>query len=273
MNRRRALGLAAAAPLIAGWRWPFSRDVVHRNALIVAGSGRMLPYNRDIEALFEQENSDINVVCEGGGSYPALLALKRGLIDIAAISQELSRHDDDPRLRLHLVAKDAVALIVNPKNPIQSVTREDLREIMEGRQGNWGMFGGGDTEIDLIDRRGGDPTDRAEAVETVLGHHEPFKNVAAYVGSDEEMIKAVAANPDALGFCGWEDLTPDVRPLAIAGVPLSRETMLSGSYPFAWPYYYVTLGPPNPTIDRFLAFTRTEQVQAMLAKGGLLRVY
>jgi len=273
MNRRRAFGLIAAAPMLAGWRWPFGQEEMRRTSLIVAGSSRMLPYNRDIETIFEKANPDIDVVCEGGGSYPALLALKRGLIDVAAISQELARHDDDPRLRLHLVAKDAVALIVSPQNPVRSIARDDLRDILEGRLSNWGMLGGGDSEIDLIDRRGGDPADRAEAVEAVLGHHEPFKNVETYVGSDEEMIKAVAANPNALGYCGWEDLTPDVRALAVGGVALSRETMLSGSYPFAWPYYYVTLGAPSPVISRFLAFTRTDQVQTMLAQGGLLRVY
>lgn len=273
MNRRRALGLIAAAPLVAGWRWPFGNEEQRRTSLIVAGSSRMLPYSRDVEAMFEKANPDIDVVCEGGGSYPALLALKRGLIDVAAIGQELSRHDDDPRLRLHLMAKDAVAVIVNPNSPVQSLTRGELRDILEGRGGNWGMFGGGDSEIDLIDRRGGDPADRAEAVETVLGHHEPFKNVETYVGSDAEMIAAVAANPDALGYCGWEDLTPAVRPLAIDGVALTRETMLSGRYPFAWPYYYVTLGVPSPAVSRFLAFTRTDQMQAALAQGGLLRVY
>ncbi len=273
MNRRRALGIAAASPLLAGWRWPFGNEEPRRTSLIVAGSSRMLDYNREIETMFERANPDIDVICEGGGSYSGILALKRGLIDVAAIGQELARHDDDPRLRLHLVAKDAVAIIVNPKNPVQSLGRDDLRDILEGHGGNWGMYGGGDAEIDLIDRRGGDPSDRAEAVETVLGHHEPFKNVETYVGSDAEMIATVAANPDALGYCGWEDLTPAVRALAIGGVPLTRETMLSGRYPFAWPYYYVTLGSASPAISRFLAFTRTDPVQAALAKGGLLRVY
>lgn len=273
MNRRRALATLAGLPLIAGWRWPFGNEQRRRSSLIIAGSGRMLGYNRQIEAMFEKSHPDIDMVCEGGGSYPGLLALKRGLIDIAAISHELTRQEDDPRLRIHLVAKDAVAIIVNPRNPIQSLGRDDLRDILEGRQGNWGMFGGGDAEIDLIDRRGGDPSDRAEAVDAVIGHHEPFKNVETYVGSDAEMIAAVAANPDALGYCGWEDLTPDVRPVMIGGVALSRETMLSGSYPFAWPYYYITLGEPGPAASRFLTFAQTDAVQSAFAKDGLLRVY
>lgn len=273
MNRRRALGLFAASPLVTGWSWPFGKEERRRSSLIVAGSTRMLAYNREIEAMFEKGNADIDVICEGGGSYPGLLALKRGLIDVAAINHELARHDDDPRLRLHLVAKDAVAIIVNPQNPVRSLSRDDLQDILEGRQANWGMVGGSDSEIDLIDRRGGDPSDRAEAVDTLIGHQEAFKNVDRYVGSDAEMIAAVAANPDAMGYCGWEDLTPDVRAVAVGGVALNRETMLSGRYPFAWPYYYVTLGAPSPAIARFLAFVRTDPVQAMLARGGVLRVY
>jgi phosphate transport system substrate-binding protein len=233
----------------------------------------MLPYNQAIGAAFHQRYPDVDVTIQAGGSYPALLALKRGAIDIAAVTDELARRDDDPKLRSYLIIKDAVAIIVNPKNSLNELPSRQVRDIFEGFTTNWGVVGGGDQTIDIIDRDATDPSDREELAQVVLGHRGAFKGVSKFVADDDGMRQAVAEDVDAIGYCGWEDLTPDVKALAIDGVPMTRESMLSGRYPYAWPCYLVTYGVETPAVRDFIAFARSDAMQAALAKNGVLRAY
>lgn len=270
LNRRTLLA-GLSVPLLAGWSWPWQNES-HRSSLILSGASRMLSYNEWIADQFEQAHHDADIVCDGSGAYPAMLALLRGAIDVAVINDELGRRIAYEKLAMWLVAKDAIAIIVNPDNPIDSLTPAQLRSILEGRATSWSTFGGRDEEIDVLDRAGGDPSDRQELEEVVLGHREPFRNVWKFVGSDEEMKQAVIENRDAIGYCGQEDVIPEVKVLAINGVPMTRETILSGRYSYGWPYYYVTARRPDQVVSEFIDFVLSDTVQAQLEKDGLLRV-
>lgn len=271
LSRRLVLG-SATAGLVGGWNWPWSYEA-RRQSLIVAGAARMLDYNQLIATQFMKKRSDVDLVVEAGGAYPALLALKRGSIDIAATSGEIGRRYDDPKLRSYLIARDAIAIIVNPKNPVDDISPNHVRGIFENEVINWGTVGGRDEHINLIDRGGSDTSDREELAQIVLGHRGLFKGVERTAVSDDEMHSLVAGDPDALGFCGWEDVTDGVKAVSIGGVPLNRETILSGRYPYSWPYYFVTYGDESPAVKAFIAYAQSEDVQSELNKAGLVRVY
>lgn len=55
-------------------------------------------------------------------------------------------------LREAVVAWDALAAIVNPSNPVEQLTREQLEQIFLGRIRNWKEAGGPDLKIVVYSR-------------------------------------------------------------------------------------------------------------------------
>ena len=69
-----------------------------------------------------------------------------------------------------IIAYDALAVIVNPSNPVSQLTRQQLEAIFRGKITNWKQLGGPDMKIIVYSR------------ETSSGTYEFFKESALKIG-------------------------------------------------------------------------------------------
>ena len=58
----------------------------------------------------------------------------------------------------HIVPVDSLVVIVNPDNPVQELTTQQVSDIFAGKVTNWKELGGADAEIALFDRQDGSGT-------------------------------------------------------------------------------------------------------------------
>ena len=271
MNRRQFLtvtGAASAALLTSASTWPFNGP--QHEPLLIAGSTNVLPFTKDLVAAFVKLHPTVDVVAEGGGSLAGLIALKRGAIDIAALSREIKRTEDDATFRDTLFAKDAIAIVTHPGNPVAGLSRTQVREVLAGRIADWEMLGGPAGPIELINRAPGSTTRRW--VEENLMAGDDILRQAAVTASAHDMAAAVAAKPQAFGYLATRDFSDAVKTLTVDGVTISRPTIYSGRYPLTRSLYYVTRSNAGATAQRFLSFVRSPEAQAIL-EPELLRVY
>ncbi|HEY6896305.1 MAG TPA: phosphate ABC transporter substrate-binding protein [Rhodocyclaceae bacterium] len=273
--RRRGLllglgGLGAAAAGGAWWAFGTARDNA-RPALLIAGASAMLKLNQALAQGYAKLNSKLDIVVEQGGSLPGLIALKRGAIDIAAMSRDLEDAEDDALTRSYLVAKNEIAIAVHPDSPLRNLSRAQVRAVFAGEIRNWNTLGGPSGEIRVISRKP-DSSSRLFVQEVVLAGDD-IRLDAHEADSAADAARLIAADPHAIGFIGLKDrdATP-LNYLAVDGVAPVRTTVLSGRYPFSQPLHLVLYGEANRDSRAFVEFAMSSAGQAIVAAQHLIPV-
>lgn len=279
LSRRKALLLLATGTLATAAQamprldfWPFSRRVA-REPLLIAGSGTMGELNTALAAAFVKANPHVDVVVERGGSLSALIALKRGSVDVAAMSRDLRDVDDQKDVRNYLVARNAVAVVVHAKSPLRNLSSVQLRAIFDGTVRHWGAVGGPNLPLQVVTRKRGTPA-RQFVEEVVLGGGDIAAG-ALEMDSPEQVMQTVQSNPAAIGFILRKDLqgASQLRVLDVDNIPDTRETILSGRYPLTQSLYYVVMGGTDTLAQRFVAFACGPQGQAIVDAQHLVGTF
>jgi phosphate transport system substrate-binding protein len=160
-----------------------------------------------------------------------------------------------------VVARDAIAIVVNPANPINVLTLQQLSDIYTGRITNWRDVGGENRPIVLLSRESNSGT-YVYFLENVirLGKKSDllFSPDTLLMPSSEGISAEVRQNVNALGYDGLGYVTPDQKMVAIARDPMSPpilpsvETVNDGSYPISRPLYMYLPGEPKGQVRAFL---------------------
>ncbi|MEP6956959.1 MAG: phosphate ABC transporter substrate-binding protein, partial [Chthoniobacterales bacterium] len=149
-----------------------------------------------------------------------------------------------------IVAYDGIAVIVNAKNTLKSLTKKQVEQIFTGEVTDWSAVGGSGGKISIYTRN------------TSSGTYSDFKELAMkkrdYAGSaqkmagNEQIASEVGKNPAGVGYVGLAyDKAPGVRALAVDGVVPSVQTVQAKTYPFARPTFYYTNGEPAGVAKQF----------------------
>lgn len=278
MNKARLLLLACAAALAAGCGGAPS------DSILIAGSSTFIRQTKKLSEGFMKANPGVTVVPEGGGSYAGLIAVRRGAINIAVLSRDMADNMDDDRVKGYLTAKDGIAIVVHPSNTVRTLTVAQVRDIFSGRIKDWSRVGGKKGPITVIGRLPGSTS--REGFETMVLCGFEVRRDAREAPSAEAMNRSVSAAPGAIGYVSTHTRQPGIKYLEIEGVPVSRQTILSGRYPLSRSLYFVIAQhDPDDEGDldahrervqwtrRFIAYSQSREGQAILEKEGLYPVY
>jgi len=216
-----------------------------QETLLIAGNSAMARHLEPLVKEFKVRNPKANVVCEPGGTVAAVIALKRGAIDVAALSRLVSPDEDDPRLRDYQVCRDALGIVVHNDNPVSNLTLKQLDALFDGTYTSWNQVGGPDTPVHLYVRDQEAPISRSFN-EMALGGDEPFAGAHA-VKKSADMIAAIKGDPGAIGYLALKHVKKagDFKVLKIEGIEMNRLTTLSGSYPLSRAFYLASTGRPE----------------------------
>ena len=278
MKRRAVLTGLAAAALSQGVGaatsavWPF-RIPTNRRQLLIAGSRMMLGMNEALGREFVKRNPLVDVVVEPSGSLPALIALKRGAIDLAAVDRNFRAAEDAEGISNFLVARNGLGVMVHRSSPLKSLTYAQARDVFAGAIVNWQLLGGPNAPITVVTRVRGAPG-RQFMEEVILGGNDIVRTAIDVVAS-ADVVKRVAADARAIGFIALKDrqAADPVNYLAIDDVAPSRETILSNRYPFTQSLYLVEHhNRPAPT-GQFIRFACSEAGQRIVEQQGLIATY
>ena len=117
----------------------------------IKGSDTVLPLAQKQAELYMKKNPDASITVVGGGSGVGITALIDGSTDIATSSRDLKVEEKlklkEKNIKEVIIAYDALSVVVNPKNKVTSLTREQLEGIFTGAITNWKDVGGDDEKI------------------------------------------------------------------------------------------------------------------------------
>jgi len=247
--------------------------------IVIKGSDTCLPVSQQEAEAFGKKGGSVTIT--GGGSGVGIAALVSGTCDIAQSSRPI-RFDERQRMldagktvKEVIIAYDALAVIVNPDNPVTDLTRQQLEQIYTGKITNWKEVGGLDMKIVVYSR------------ETSSGTYEFFKEHIMknknYVASALAMpatgaiIQSVKQTKGAIGYVGLAYLNKDVKAIHISYdskifVAPSVANAKNKSYPVVRPLYYYYSMNNEKKVKPFMDFVLSAEGQKIVENVGFIAI-
>ena len=211
---------------------------------------------------------DVPISVTGGGSGTGIAAMINGTVDIANASRAMKPEEISAAQANGIdpiefvVARDAIAVVVHPSNPVDTLTLQQISDIYTRKITNWSQVGGEDRPIVLLSRESNSGT-YVYFLENVIrsGDKESdllFSPDTLLMPSSEGISTEVRQNPNAIGYDGLGYVTHDQKMVAIAPdsngpyVLPSVESVNDGSYAVSRPLYMYTAGEPTGRVKDYL---------------------
>jgi phosphate transport system substrate-binding protein len=236
--------------------------------LQIAGSTTVLPIAEECARIFMENNPGSQVYVSGGGSSHGVKSVAEDVIDIGDASRDLkdSEKEQYTDLVTHAIAKDGVAIIVHPSNPINDLTITQLQGIYTGEITNWKDIGGEDIEIMVVSREGGSGT-RDCFEQAVLKPIE--KDVTKYAiiqDSNGKVRTTIAGSEQGIGFISLGYVNSDVKAVKLDGTEPTIENIRSNDYAISRTLWMITKGNPDGNEQAFLDFVLSDQGQNIVSE-------
>lgn len=103
----------------------------------VAGSSSVTPVMEKLKEAYTAVNPNAKIIVQQSDSTTGITSVTDGVCDIAMASRELSESEISAGLKSITFAADGIAVIVNPENPVTSLTSEEVKEIYTGERTEW----------------------------------------------------------------------------------------------------------------------------------------
>ena len=237
---------------------------------------------------YQEIRPEVRLSVTGGGSGTGIAALINGTVDIANASRRI-KSEEQAEAEANgviptefIIARDAIAVIINRENPVDNLTLQMISDIYSGKINNWSEVGGEDRPIVRLSRETNSGT-HVYFLENVLRFGEAqnetlFSVDTLLLPSSEGITAEVRQNPNAIGYDGLGYVTDEVKVVAVGistdgpFVYPSPETVNSNLYPIARDLYMYTVGEPSAEIKEYLDWILSTQAQEIVNKLGFVPV-
>ncbi len=235
---------------------------------------------------YTAQRPDVWLSVTGGGSGTGIAALVNGTVDIANASRRIkdeevaSAESNGITPVEHVIARDAIAIVVHLDNPVDQLTIAQISEIYQGNITNWQQVGGDNRPIVLLSRESNSGT-HVYFLEQVVRQGDKKSNMlfspnTLLLPSSEGISVEVRQNPNAIGYDGLGYVTHDQKVVAVAreeGGPFvmpSIKSVNDGAYPIARDLYMYTAGEPTGAVAVYLEWIMGGEAQAIVRELGFV---
>lgn len=237
---------------------------------------------------YQALHSEIRISVTGGGSGTGIASLINNTVDIANASRQIKPEEIENAQENgvepveYVIARDAIAVIVHPDNPVDELTIAQISAIYAGVIENWSEVGGDDRPIVRLSRETNSGT-HVYFLENVLRQGDSdsgilFSTDTLLLPSSEGIIRETSQNPNCIGYDGLGYVTDEVKVIRVAAEPgevyitPSVETVNTGEYPIARELYMYTNGVPQGELADYMTWIFSAEAQQIVAELGFVPV-
>jgi phosphate transport system substrate-binding protein len=228
-------------------------------------------------AAYRRSRPNVAIDLESKGSVSGFAALLSGGSDIAATSRGASAEElalartRGVEPQEYVIGYYGVAVIVHPSNPIEGLTKAQVRDIFSGTVRNWKAVGGADLAIHVCVR---DPVSG-----TNLGFRElamenrPYAAEAKQFTTYAQLAGAVAQNVGGIGYASMHLAEePSIKAVKIDNTEPNALSVNEGWYPYQRMLrLYTNKATETPAARDFVRFVQREEGQKILENLGFVR--
>lgn len=216
-------------------------------------------------------------------AYEALINGQTDIIFVAEPSKaqvEMIKAKGDEFV-LTPIGSEAFVFFTNTKNPVDTLTIQQIQDIYSGRITNWKEVGGQNRPILPYQRpeNSGSQTIMQNKVMKDVKMLAPTKET--FAGGMGEIISQVASYKNAKNSIGYTFMyysssmikNNQIKYISVDGVKPAPESVRSKKYPFTVPVYAVTLkSGTNKNVSKFIDWILSEEGQSLIGKTGYVPV-
>ncbi|MEG1556369.1 MAG: phosphate ABC transporter substrate-binding protein, partial [Bacteroidales bacterium] len=175
-----------------------------------------------------------------------------------------------------IVAYDALTVIVNPKNPISKLTREQLEDIFTGKITNWKEVGGKDQKIIVYSRETSSGT--YEFFKESVLNKKNYKTSVLSLPATGAIVQSISQTEGAIGYIGLAYLDKNIKGLQVSYdqgktyITPSFANAKNRIYPIVRPLYYYYLSAKEKKVKPFIDFVLGVNGQKIISAIGYIPV-
>lgn len=251
--------------------------------VMMEGSTTVLPIAQRIAEVYNKANPGAEIIVKGGGSGVGITSLIDGNCDIANSSRPIQKKELDAAskkgksIKGNIIAIDGIMIIVNPSNPITSITKKQIMEIYTGKIKNWKQLGGDDNlpagkagKIVVVSRDSASGT--FEAFGELSLDKKRVRPDALMQASNQGVVNIVSQTPGAIGYIGIGYMSDKIKAIKYEGVEPTKENVLAGKYKLQRPLFMYSDEYPNEDVKKLISFVKSDDGQAIVEEVGYIGI-
>ena len=239
-------------------------------SISMVGSTSMEKLANALSEAFMEEYPDVTVTAEFVGSGAGIEAVTNGTADIGNSSRNLKDEEKAKGVAENIVAIDGIAVVVDPANTVEDLTKDQLTSIYDGTVTNWKDVGGNDAPIVVVGREAGSGT--RGAFEELLKLEDACK-YSNELDSTGAVMAKVASTPGSIGYVSLDVLDDTVKALKLDGAEPTEENIKAGKYFLSRPFVMATKGEISEQSDLVKAlfdFIYSDEGSELVKSVGLI---
>lgn len=241
-------------------------------SISMVGSTSMEKFANALRESFMAKYPDVTVTAEFVGSGAGVEAAANGTADIGNSSRNLTDEEKAEGVAENIVAIDGIAVVVDPANTVEDLTKQQLTDIYLGNVTNWSDVGGNNSPIVVVGREAGSGT--RGAFEELLGIEDQAK-YANELDSTGAVMAKVASTPGAIGYVSLDVIDDSVKALKLDGAEPTEENIKAGSYFLSRPFVMATKGTideQNDLVKALFDYVYSDEGAQVISSVGLIPV-
>ena len=238
----------------------------------MSGSTSMEKLANAVAESFMEKYPNVTVTAEFTGSSAGIESVLAGSVDIGNSSRNLKDDEKSAGAVENIVAIDGIAVVIDPANKVEDLTKDQLVSIYTGETKNWSEVGGDDQAIVVVGREAGSGT--RGAFEELLD----IADACVYANeldSTGAVMAKVASTPGAIGYVSLDVVDDSVKALKLDGVDATEENIKAGNYALSRPFVMATKGEiseQKTEVQALFDYLSSDEGKALIKSVGLITV-
>ena len=238
-----------------------------RESFTLAGSTAFQPFAEKLADIYMERHQDVSINIQGGGSALGIYAAVSGAAQVG-MADLVKLPPEADALKNMVVAREGIAIVLNPANAVTALTMEQVRGIFSGSIKNWKELGGADHPIAVISREAGSGT--RTSFEQIIGSKTLAPN-ALIQDSNGTIRETVANDAHAIGYLSHGLISEKVKPVSVDGHACTEEAIMAGDYTLIRPVFLIYRPDVSPACRAFLDYLLSDEAQELLHTNGLIK--
>jgi len=229
--------------------------------ITIEGSTSMYPVALALSKAYMDKNPGVHITVSGGDSDAGIKNVHNKQVDIGMSSRNLT-NSEAQGLSQYIIGKDAIGVILNNENPVNSISTNELKNIYNGQTTNWADIGGNNSNITPVIREKGSGT-RYDFEMYIMGGDDYTTNVVVAT-STYAALQTVAVSPNTIGYISENSMNSEVKLLKVNNISLIPETVDNGTYPLTRSMLFLVQGNATGNIKDFIDFSLSPEGQNII---------
>lgn len=241
-----------------------------KGSISMVGSTSMEKLATALSEVFMEKYPGVTVQAEFVGSGAGIEAVTNGAADIGNASRNLKDEEKAKGIVENIVAIDGIAVVTDPSNKVENLTKDQLIAIYNGTTTSWKDLGGADQPIVVIGRESGSGT--RSAFEELLKLEDKCK-YSNELDSTGAVMAKVASTPGSIGYVSLDVLDKTVKTLKLENIEPTPENIKAGSYFLSRPFVMATkddISKQNDNVKALFDYIHSDEGKELVKSVGLI---